>query len=225
MDPADLPLPRRLVLNKTVKKLNNNGFTLIELVVSLLVSSFVVLAASFFLSASIRSYNATNQEISLQMESHIAHNMVEDLIVESTSCEYIPNYAYTSTGGDTGTCGLFKIGSTDGINTFLYLVIHDRDNNRLLLKKLPPISITEDDNYIDICGTLFNESEVNVFVGDAITAERYALLANHCSVFDVKPYTIHEDTDDLVRVSSEFELNGKVFKSSSNVSMRNGEHR
>ena len=162
-------------MSEKEKKLNNRGFTLIELLVSLLVSSFVVLSASFFLSAGIRSYTTTNQEVSLQMEAHIAQNLLETLIIESSSCEYIPNYSY-----GTGDCTIMKIGCTDKSSSSLYIVILDGERHKLLLKKL-----TDSDprTYENIIGSLSNEDAVKALVAAELSSDRPALLADYCTVF------------------------------------------
>lgn len=50
----------------------NSGFTLIELIVSILVSSVVILSAVLFLSVCLTNYRDTAAETELMMESQIA---------------------------------------------------------------------------------------------------------------------------------------------------------
>ena len=68
-------------------KLNNSdsGFTLIELVVGITVMLFVMLSLVVFVSVGTRGYSTSNAEVSLQMESQIALNQIEDIIMEGAS--------------------------------------------------------------------------------------------------------------------------------------------
>ena len=68
-------------------KLNNSdsGFTLIELVVGITVMLFVMLSLVVFVSVGMRGYSTSNAEVSLQMESQIALNQIEDMVMEGAS--------------------------------------------------------------------------------------------------------------------------------------------
>ena len=68
-------------------KLNNSdsGFTLIELVVGITVMLFVMLSLVVFVSVGTRGYSTSNAEVSLQMESQIALNQIEDMVMEGAS--------------------------------------------------------------------------------------------------------------------------------------------
>ncbi len=206
---------------RTMIQKDNKGFTLVELIVSLLVSSFVVLAASFFLSMGVRNYNTTNKEISLQMESQIALNPVENLIIEADTCVYSPSYVYKNTEDDSGTCPLLKIYSTDGGVATLYLVMLDEAKSMLILK-------TKTANVLDAAQPvpeLFSDADINASIEAALDANRPALLASSVTEFSVSPQIMDKDTDDLVRVYIKLQYQDREYESTSNVSMRNGIHR
>ena len=61
-------------MKKRRKKLHrsNEGYTLVELIVTMLISSIVTLAVSGFLIMGIQYYNRTNAETTLQTESQVA---------------------------------------------------------------------------------------------------------------------------------------------------------
>ena len=61
-------------MKKKMKKLHrsNKGFTLMELVVTMLVSSIVVAAVAGFLSMGLNYYRRTNAETTLQTESQVS---------------------------------------------------------------------------------------------------------------------------------------------------------
>ena len=211
-------------LNKYNK--DNRGLTLIELSVSLLVSSFVVLAASFFLSMGVRTYNATSREVSLQMESQIALNLIENLIIEADTCEYDEAFAYTA----SDTCTLFRIyrrenASTTGlIKASIYLVILDSNNSKLLLKTWSKETGSTEELEEDI-RKIFDVSEIQTAVAAALSAARPSLLASYVTKLEVTPGYMNKDTEDLVRVYVKLEIQDRMYESTSNVSMRNGVHR
>lgn len=210
-------------MKKIEMKKDNRGFTLVELLVALLVCSLVVLAAAGFLSVSVNNFNSTNTEISLQTESQIALNLVENLLIQSTSCEYVPEFAYDADEeGNALECELIKIGMVDGSNTYLYLVIRNPETNQLLLKKLTA-AVTATPNYENVIGDL--GTTVKTEVKNAIEASRPALLADYVQSITVSPNRLTTDTNDILRVNISLEKNNKTYTSSTNVSMRNGTHR
>ena len=196
--------------------MNNSGFSLVELIVTLLITSFVVLAASMFISAGTRAYTTNNDEVSLQMESQIALNLIENYVLESTSCEFLPDYNY-----GTGSCDVLKIGTPDNLR----LVIFDAERSRLLFVSIPAISGVD---YSNIIGTLKNETGMQTAIKSAIEASaagKPALLANYINSIDFYPSKILDSDDELVRIDITLKKNNRTYSSSTSVSMRNGVHR
>lgn len=210
--------------NKLIK--DNRGFSLVELIVTLLVSSFVILAASFFLTASLSTFNRNNTEVSLQMESQIAMNLIENLTVEASSCCYYPDFEYTVTDGEneeSATCPVFAIGTSDGSTTTLYLVILKEKTHQLLLIKQTK-AVADTPNYVNVVDDL-NPSSVKDLVSAEIASKRPHLLANYVTDFTVTPSEVKTDTDELVQLVIKLSYMDKTYDSSSNISLRNGIHR
>ena len=208
--------------NKLIK--DNRGFTLVELIVTLLVSSFVILAASFFLTASLSTFNRNNTEVSLQMESQIALNLVENLVVEATSCRYFPDFEYTVHNAEEdadATCPVFAIGTKDGSGSRMYLVILKESTHQLLIISL------EDDDPATYCNVVddFDMATARNEVSAQIASTRPQLLANYITDFSVTPLEVKTDTDELVQLVIKLNYMDKSYDSSSNISLRNGVHR
>ncbi len=72
-------------MNRKKRKgsVSNKGFTLVELLVSMVILSIVILIIASFLSLGSRSYSKANQEITRQMETQTVMNQLEDLIIKS----------------------------------------------------------------------------------------------------------------------------------------------
>ncbi|MDD2970349.1 MAG: type II secretion system protein, partial [Lachnospiraceae bacterium] len=61
----------------------NNGFALIELVVSLAIMGIVGLVLFEFIAISSKTFRSVNTEVNLQYESQLTINQLKDLIVDS----------------------------------------------------------------------------------------------------------------------------------------------
>ena len=69
--------------------MSEKGFTLVELVVALAISSIIFVALGTFLIFNLRSYNATTDIIDLQYEGQLAMNQLAALAKESKGIEFI----------------------------------------------------------------------------------------------------------------------------------------
>lgn len=68
---------------------SNGGFSLVELIVSILVSGVVMLAVMGFLTSGLRHYRNVNSEVMLQMESQMTELFITELIQESSDFKMV----------------------------------------------------------------------------------------------------------------------------------------
>ncbi|MEG0941732.1 MAG: type II secretion system protein [Oscillospiraceae bacterium] len=66
-------------------KKNSKGFTLVELMVSLLIFGIVVAAAAGFMVAGSKSFGSVNDALNLQMQSQLAANHITEYIIDSNA--------------------------------------------------------------------------------------------------------------------------------------------
>lgn len=66
-------------MNKKTR-INNKGFTLMELIVSMAIASFVILAAYSFVMLGTKNYERTNKTTSLQQEVSFTNNLIAESI-------------------------------------------------------------------------------------------------------------------------------------------------
>lgn len=67
---------------------NQEGFTLVELVISMAMFSVVMLAVIMFLTTGTRSYGNSRSELNLQMESQMLLNQIRDITYSSNYAKY-----------------------------------------------------------------------------------------------------------------------------------------
>lgn len=63
--------------------MDNKGYTLIELVVSMLITAIVITIIISFMSTNSSSYNYVSENINLQIESQTVMNQLNDIILEA----------------------------------------------------------------------------------------------------------------------------------------------
>ena len=66
-----------------MKKRNQSGFTLIELITGMLVSVIVMLGVVLLVSVGTRQYGFTSSDVSLQMEGQTALSQISDMVLQA----------------------------------------------------------------------------------------------------------------------------------------------
>ena len=180
-------------------KLNNSdsGFTLIELVVGITVMLFVMLSLVVFVSVGMRGYSTSNAEVSLQMESQIALNQIEDMVMEGAS---------VSGPLELNGCTVYSVLNDDG----RMLLILDGDNKRLLEYSQSIDDIT--DRYGNIVPVTSGA------VRDAAGNYRDYMIAQGATSLSIEQ---PDPQSSLVNVTISFERPGKGRSISGSYRMRN----
>ncbi|MDD3173933.1 MAG: prepilin-type N-terminal cleavage/methylation domain-containing protein [Herbinix sp.] len=121
-------------------KMNNNGMSLLELIISMTISLIVVLMIISFISAAFRVFKKTSNDVNLQMEAQTAINQMVNIAMEakdiSSTITIIPDtefrYAITNldlTGfsdyailyrKDLKKIFLVELGTTDTVNSIIF---------------------------------------------------------------------------------------------------------
>lgn len=66
-----------------MKKIDNKGVTLVELIVVMAIGAIVALIAFSFLHDSTRFYNKVSAEVDIQMEAQTTYNQIRDLVMNA----------------------------------------------------------------------------------------------------------------------------------------------
>lgn len=189
-------------MKKIQKKLHlsDEGFSLMELIITMLVSAIVTAAAAGFLVAGVQFYNRANAEATVQKESQVAELFLTELIQESVNYEVI-------TSCPAGVQYALKVTRKDaGGNDEVSLVIW-RDDGQLWYGV---VSNTASDDI----------ARINEVLGKG---KNGAFLADGVTWFLVTPGARQDaiDGNGLVKIIMTFEELDKTYSSTATVSLRN----
>jgi prepilin-type N-terminal cleavage/methylation domain-containing protein len=201
-------------------KTDNRGLTLIEVIVTLLIASLVLLAVTGLLAVSTRAYHNSSIETSLQMEAQVALNQIDDLIIKANSYAWVNDIVI-----DGITYSVLGMEASEEIEAleeteeseetkkesidYYYAVIHDTVHKQLRFRKEKKENVSES-----------NFHQALMQITEEELSGTPSLLANYVSSLKVSPDTNTKES--LVTVSILLELDGKTFSSFSSISMRNG---
>ncbi len=179
----------------------NGGFTLVELLVAILISSIVVGLVGTMLSFNIKSFKSSRETMDVQYESQMAINQLNSLFSEATSIESIM------------------------VNDGLLDITYDSDDLDNLVVKSEVVRIIlnsdflENDVYVNKQYILdFNKADKKII--NSIDSETYELSRN-VSNFWIEPINGTMKTANLFELSLEFDNNGRTISLNQQVKMRN----
>lgn len=198
-------------MKKFNRKKNNMGFSLVELIVSLLISSIVIATIVFFVATGLSSYQKASTETTLQMEAQTASNQITDLLLEAKT------YSYFSEPDILGNIQQILVIVIDSEGKEYYYVIATNEKVKKIL--LCKTEKTEEMTY-----DLKSEADKIIEENDMFSSANKYLLANHVTSMTVEPSKPFDDItlNQLVHIIIELELHGKNFTTTNSVTMRNG---
>lgn len=181
--------------------LSDEGFSLMELIITMLVSAIVTAAAAGFLVAGVQFYNRANAETIVQKESQVAELFITELIQESV------DYKFTTTcpAGINGVLEVDLRQTDESGNEVVSLVIWKDEQ---LWYAPVPKSVTDEAAKIN---TVISAGKANAFLADCVT------------MFTVSPgqKPTEPSWDGLVNATMVFEEANKSYTETSTISWRN----
>ena len=189
-------------MEKKRKKLHrsNEGFTLIELIVTMLISSIVTAAVAGFLSMGLNYYQRTNAETSLQTESQVAELFLTELLQEAADYKVLDSGDYPA-----------------GVDYAVEVKRADSGKVSIVVRKGTALLYGE----VDVSG---NPSVTELIQAVSSKGMEEVFLAQYISGFSVSP-AIWADAIDLnhglVNLGLEFNINGKTYTGDETVLLRN----
>lgn len=200
-------------MRRWLKKRNNQGFSLTEVLVSLLITSIVVLAISIMMSFGSRMYAEADTETKLQREAQIAINQITEIMMKAKDYKYYDPTSFASCSGSALLITTNREENSTADQENYYAIILDSEDQRLLFQKtnyatLQAIPQTADSWLQDI-----TEEEIN-----SITP---SLLASYIMEFSVTPSIYLPTSSDKVQIYIKLKLHDKTFSTFSTIDLRN----
>lgn len=181
----------------TGKRPENDGFSLIELIVTILISSCVVLAATGFLVLGMRQYQTTEEETVLQRESQVTELFLTELFQEASDFEVIEGAALA--GGEITEAVAVKRDGTE------FLVVHAGTQ----LWYGEAVGATREEQLLSLLHTPKSEK----FLADYVTS--FQLFGTGSTFAEIA------EGDGWVNVKVEFAMTKKQYTSNMVVALRN----
>ena len=183
-------------LNHKKRHLSDDGFSFIELIVTMLISTIVIAAVAGFMSVALRYYDRTDAETTLQTESQVTELFLTELIQESTNHKLI-------------SAGEYREGIT-------YAIKVERESGTSVVemkgKQLWYANVTTGDSDAGMISTLLGKGMDGAF------------LAKNVEEFVVTPSNrpdVLTGENGLVQINLTFNVNDKIYKEMVTVSLRN----
>lgn len=177
---------------------SNKGFTLVELLVTMLISSIVTMAVAGFLSMGLQFYNKTNAETELQTESQVAELFLTELLQESE------DYRAISVGEGHPDGVTYALEVKRGDSTYLTI----KKGGVLLFAKLDEPEASD----LEKISEVISKEQENTF------------LAKHVTDFLVVPETRSKAIDEmggLVNLQLSFSVSEKNYTGNATIALRN----
>lgn len=104
---------------------DNQGITLVELIIGMAITSIVIGAIVMFMSAGSRGYQSAQSEISLQTETQTIMNQIRTRVLEGNNTQYDDNVLtiYHSDGNAATTADAVELIWFNNINHNMYLYL------------------------------------------------------------------------------------------------------
>ncbi len=190
-------------MKKIRKKLHlsDEGFSLMELIVTMLVSAVVTAAAAGFLVAGFQFYNRANAEATLQKESQVAELFLTELIQESEDFRYVTT---CPSGVDSALIvDRNEVKSISGVVVEVESVVVRKGSQ--LWYGVAKKSDADDVKIATVAGM----EKKDAFLADCITD------------FSVTPENKAGVSNDLILITLGFEEGNKTYSGDATISLRN----
>lgn len=186
------------------KKLNNKGYTLVELIVAMLIGAIVMLAAAGFVSLGSNLFRNGTSDVNLSVESETALNFVSDLLRESKDYIYYP-----SIEAQTGRYKALVVNTSDSGIDYVNVIVFNESESLLCYEKqeLPSGDTLSDITLSDI-KAICDASGINDY------------LASYVKNFIVTPSEF-EDVNESIKLQIYLKAGNSEYESSLLVTSRN----
>lgn len=136
-----------------MKKINDKGFSLIEILVSLAIASIVLIGIFTIFNYTTKSYTTTKNKMTAQEEAEYASNYVYEILLEATDAKFTKSEIGSGLGG--GRCDTFVVLTNEyqnDVNTGKLVamekknfIVYDSDSKKMYFTSLVTNDTLTDD--------------------------------------------------------------------------------
>lgn len=195
--------------------LGNEGYSLVELIVSILMMSLITLMIVMFVTISTRNYQNIGSESTLQSEAQFASTYINDIAIEA---EAVFQDSFTDEAGKDCTYVSFLAPDSEAAagavpEKYYYVIVCEKESKILRFGRIKMADVTpEADGSIDFASLMgAGDGKMNVL------GNPYKLLARYVERMEIRPVV----SGGMVQIALEFGLNGKSYTTTKNVACRN----
>ena len=110
-------------------KIDDRGFTLVELIVSIALLGVIALAAAGFLVTGTRTYASVNYSVRLQYEGQLAMSQIQNYVID---CSYGIAWGTKSANDTAGNKGLYIVNNSAAAGSY-DVYVFKLDGDKLML--------------------------------------------------------------------------------------------
>lgn len=187
---------------------DQQGISLIEVIVSLFIASVVIVAVTLLLSIATISYRKNNTETQLQKESQIAVNQIDDLLMESKKYWFFDGLLI-----DSNPVQILVLQHSLNYGIQYDAIICDKENKKLYFHPISELIDEPGDEQVKAWALSAAEYEIR-----ALTPK---LLANYIHDIQIVPTSSDINADAHVNIILKLCLDSVNYQVSSDVAIRN----
>ncbi len=220
-----------------MKKMNNSGFSFIEMLVSVLITGVIMIGIGTFISTSRYTYQSVNISATLQEEALAANTFISELLKEAKAYGYGPEENYTDASGKTYKLSSVWIyardnDSTNPMDANCYFIIFEREIIGGVVQEVGCIRYSKMPHGIMVPGDPHSISGGYAWVMPAISTtyknkyyygvvgNPYALIADKVMAFSIDDPHL-QDNGTVIKGILKFKYFDTEFTSNINVLSRN----
>ena len=185
-------------------KANNAGFSLVELLVTILLISIVSGIVVAFISSSLRTYDIVDTQAQLQEESEFTTDFIRNLAVEASRAGYLgSDELIGSSISGSEVLWFYGPDPNNTSNRLYHLIIYDPDSNTLRYVTVNEGLVIAAGNTLN-AETTIDATTVVKMIGDSLDDDvaPYHLLAKHVYPDSTDNKVISYDHKDASKESS-----------------------